>query len=265
MPSTRKKVPPVVVALTNLGSVVVASTHDEQSIRMLRNVFSVMNVAVVTQVYKGPNKRFVATFRLCDDIVTNDPVAVETKLKKPFPAFAGPKPNIVAQMINLRKMDLSLLSNHLICLKQIQTLLETQPEKVNEGFDNDDAPQKDSSGILHKEFDKVRGDRKRAATRKCYLCGEEVKDYSHFCSQLDCDHRKCGMCLLWGKNAANKENVRAEAERRLLENAGDQREHIERFLVEQRTVDNNEENLENADPQEGQYAAVDAGPCCIVL
>jgi len=34
-------------------------------------------------------------------------------------------------------------------------------------------------------------------TLSCYICRQQVQDYSHFCQTAHCKHKKCGKCVLY--------------------------------------------------------------------
>ena len=52
---------------------------------------------------------------------------------------------------------------------------------------------------------------KRCQTKFCYLCRQQIEDYSHFCRTPHCTHEACGKCILFTDDEAMDRIARREA------------------------------------------------------
>jgi hypothetical protein len=75
-----------------------------------------------------------------------------------------------------------------------------------------------------KAFFKVEGCNKMKCpsckTLSCYLCRQEIADYTHFCQTFNCSHDSCGACILFTNSERDDRRARREAGLKELENAG---------------------------------------------
>jgi hypothetical protein len=57
-------------------------------------------------------------------------------------------------------------------------------------------------------------------TLSCYLCRQEIADYTHFCQTFNCSHDSCGECILFTNSEQDDRRARREAGLKELANSG---------------------------------------------
>lgn len=69
-------------------------------------------------------------------------------------------------------------------------------------------------------------------TLLCYICGEKIDGYGHFCQQPHCKHEGCGKCALHSDSVKDDSRAVENVGKRFIQQGLSDDEKLEGYMIE---------------------------------